>query len=175
MKGVADSPVDAAESAGCKPDGKALRIAALQRALSHAGTDARAAVLLATLEADAKGGSSQVLCTALADLARFCSCAGSLASAYLTARPGPAELTDVHPSIRARLRLREYLFSGQDVDAGCICGRSTTASGSHSLICGALWHTDMAPHTAMTDAWLRSTTRGGIAANYIGGSHVSRT
>ena len=59
MKGLAASPNDAAECAGCKPDGKVLRMAALQRAASHADANARAAALFATLEADAKGASLQ--------------------------------------------------------------------------------------------------------------------
>ena len=59
VKGLADSPDNAAEWAGRKPDGKALRMAALQRAISHADADARKAALFATLEADAKGASSQ--------------------------------------------------------------------------------------------------------------------
>ena len=37
------------------------------------------------------------------------------------------------------------------------------AGGTHSLICGALWHTVVARHNAMTEAWLRIAARGGIA------------
>ena len=81
VKGLADSKNDAAEWAGRKPDGKALRMVALQRAISHADADARAAALLATLEADAKGASTQARSAALADLAGLRSCARSLASA----------------------------------------------------------------------------------------------
>ena len=55
VKGLAGSPDDAAEWAGRKPDGKALRMAALQRAISHADADARTAALFAMLEAGAKG------------------------------------------------------------------------------------------------------------------------
>ena len=60
MKGLAESPDDAAEWAGRKPDCKALTMAALQRAISHADPDARAAALFATREAVAKEASSQV-------------------------------------------------------------------------------------------------------------------
>ena len=95
VKGLADSLDDAAEWAGRKPDGKALRMAARQRVISHSDADARTAALFATLEADAKGASSQARSADLADLARLRSCAGSLASAWLTAWPGPAELTAV--------------------------------------------------------------------------------
>ena len=92
VKGLANRPDDAAEWAGRKPDGKALRTgSALQRAISQADADARTAALFATLEADAKGASSQVRSAALADFARLRSCSGSLVSAWLTARPGPAE------------------------------------------------------------------------------------
>ena len=113
-------------------------MAALQRAISQADADARTAALFATLEADAKGTSSQVRSAALADRARLRSCAGSLALAWLTARPGPADLTAVEFCISARLRLGEDLFAGQDGDDACVCGRSMAASGTHSLICGAV-------------------------------------
>ena len=86
VKGVADSPNNAAERAGRNPDVKALRMAALQRAISHADADGRTVALSATLEPDAKEASSQARSTALADLARSRCCAGSLASAWLTAR-----------------------------------------------------------------------------------------
>ena len=60
MKGLADCPDDEAEEwSGRKPDGKVLRRAALQRAMSHADADASAAAFFATLETDAKGASSQ--------------------------------------------------------------------------------------------------------------------
>ena len=164
VKGQADNPDDAAEWAGRKPDGKALRMATLQRAISHADADVRVAALFATLEADAKRASSQARSAALADLARLRSCAGSLASAWLIARPGPAELTAVEFCISARLRLGEDLFAGQDGDDACVCGRSMAARGTHSLICGALWHTVLACHNVLTEAWLRIADRGGIAA-----------
>ena len=38
------------------------------------------------------------------------------------------------------------------------------AGGPHSLLCGALWHTVVARHDALTEAWLRIAARGGIAA-----------
>ena len=164
VKGLADSPNNAAEWVGRKPDGKALRMAALQRAISHADADARAATLFATLKADPKGASSQARSAALADLARLRSCAGSLASACLTTRPGPVELTAVEFCISAHLRLGEDLFAGQDGDDACVCGRSMAAGGTHSLICGALWHTVVACHNILKEAWLRIAACGGIAA-----------
>ena len=164
VKGLADRPDDAAEWARRKPDGKALRMTALQRAISHADADARTAALFATLKTDAKVASSQVWSEALADLARLRSCAGSLASAWLTARPGPAELTAVEFCISARLRLGEDLFAGQDGDDACVCGRSMAAGGTHSLICGELWHTVVSHRNELTEAWFRFATRGGIAA-----------
>ena len=164
VKGRADSPDDAAEWAWRKPDGKALWIAALRRAIPHADTDARGAVLFATLEVEAKGASSQARSAAIADLARLRSCAGSLASAWLTARLGPAEVRAVEFCISARLRLGEDLFAGQDGDEACVCGSSMAGGGTHSLICGALWHTVVARHNALTKAWLRIAARGGIAA-----------
>ena len=164
VEGLADSPDDAAVWARRKPDGKALRMAAKQQAISHADADARVAALVVTLEADVKGASSQARSAALADLARLRICAGSLASAWFTARPGPAELTAAEFCISARLRLGEDLFAGQDGDNECVCGRSMAAGSTHSLICGALWHTVVARHNALTEAWLRIAARGGIFA-----------
>ena len=128
-------------------------MAALQRARSYADAGAGAATLFARLEADAKRARSQARPTALADLARLRSCAGSLASAWLTALPGPAELTPVEVCISARIRLGEDLFGGQDGDAG----------GINSPVCGALWHAVVARHNALTEAWLRIAARGGDA------------
>ena len=42
---------------------------------------------------------------------------------------------------------------------------SAAAGGTHSLICGALWHTVVARHNALTEAWLYIAARGGIAAS----------
>ena len=116
--------------------------------------DACTAALFAMLEADAKGASSQARSAALVDLARLRSCAGSLESAWLTARPGPAELTAVEFCISARLRLGEDLeiCAGQDGDHACVCGRSMAAGSTHSLTCGALWHTVVARHNALPPA-----------------------
>ena len=130
VKGLADSQDDAAEWAGHKPDGKALRMAALQRAISHADAEGRAAALFATLEADAKGASSQARSAALAGLARLRSGAGSLASAWLTAQPGPAELTAVEFCISARLRLGRSLRRSRW--RRCVCLRQINGSrGDH--------------------------------------------
>ena len=76
-------------------------MAALQREISQADADARTAALFATLEADEKKASSQVRSAALADLARLRSCAGSLSSAWLTARPGPADVVRWHLTAHA--------------------------------------------------------------------------
>ena len=70
-------------------------MAALKREISHEDADARAAALLATLEADAKVAPSHARSAAPANLGRLRSCARSLASAWLTARPVPAELKAV--------------------------------------------------------------------------------
>ena len=45
-----------------------------------------------------------------------------------------------------------------------VCGRAMAAGGTHFLICGALWHTVVARHNALTEARLRIAARGGIAA-----------
>ena len=75
------------------------------------------------------------------------------------ARPGLAELTAVGFCISARLHLGEDLLAGQDGDASrvCrhthVCGRSMTAGGAHSHICGALWQTVVDRRNAVTQAW----------------------
>ena len=38
------------------------------------------------------------------------------------------------------------------------------AVGTHSLICGALWHVAVARRNAFTEAWLRIAVRSGTAA-----------
>ena len=149
VKGLADRPDDAAERAGRNPDGKALRMAALQRAIFQADADARTAALFAPLEADAKGASSQVRSAALADLARLRSCAGSLASAWLTARPGPAELTAVVICISARLRLGED-FSQVKTETMRVSAADPWQPAAPTPSYGALWHTVVARHNALT-------------------------
>ena len=161
-KGFADSPDDAAEWTVHKPDCKVLRTSALQREISHADADARAAALFATLEADAKGASLQA--RSAARLPHLCNCTGLLASAWLTARPGPAGLTAVEFCISTRLRLGEDLFACQDGDVACVCGRSMEAGGTHSLTCVALWHTVVARHNALTETWLCIAARGRVTA-----------
>ena len=129
VKGLADRRDDAAEWAGRNPDGKALRMAALMWAISHADAGARAASLFATLEADTRGPSSQSRSAALADLTRSHTCAGLLASAWLTARPGPRELTAVEFCISARLRLGESLRRS-DGDDACVTRRKLQTPGN---------------------------------------------
>ena len=47
----------------------------------------------------------------------------------------------------------------------CVCLRPVQGSRWHPLpICGALWHTVVARHNALTEAWLSIAPRGGIAA-----------
>ena len=137
-------------------------MAALQRVISHADAGTRAAALYATLEADAKGASSPARSADLADLelARLRSCAGSLASACLTARPDSAELTSVEFCISSRPCLGKDLCRSKD-DA-CVCGRSIAVGGTHSLIFGVLWLTEVARHNALTEVRLRIAAGGGI-------------
>ena len=96
-------------------------MAGLTNAVEHADAHARAAAVFATLEADAAGQASQLRAAALSDMARLGSCAAALASAWLTARPGLAELTAVEFRSNALLRLGEDLFPGLDQDMACVC------------------------------------------------------
>lgn len=59
------------------------------------------------------------------------------AAAGLTAQPGPVELA----AAGFGLRRGKDLFAGQRGDAARTCGRSMTASGTHSLICRVSWLT----------------------------------
>ena len=133
--------------------------------MTHADTDARATALFATLEAGAAEQASQLRAAALSDMACLRSCAGALASAWLTAGPGLAELTAVEFRTNALLRLGEDLFPGQDQDLACVCGRAAAAAGTHALVCGALWHTVVARHNIMVDAWRRVFTRAGVSSS----------
>ena len=140
-------------------------MAGLQHAVAHVDADVRAAAVFATLEADVSGQASQLRAAALSDMARLRSCAGALASALLTARPGLAELTAVEFRSNALLRLGEDLFPCQDQGMTCVCGRAATAGGTHALVCGALWHTAVAHHNIMVDAWCRVFGRAGISSS----------
>ena len=46
----------------------------------------------------------------------------------------------------------------------CVCGRSMAAGGTHSLVCGVVWHTVVARHNALTEVRLGVAAHGGIAA-----------
>ena len=165
VKGLADSPDDPREWARCSQAEKTLRMAGLQHAVAHADADARAAPVFATLEADASGQAYQLRAAALSDMARLRSCAGALASAWLMAQPGLAELTAVEFRTNALIRLDDDLFPGQGQDMACVCGRAATVGGTHALVCGALWHTVVARHNMMVDAWRRLFPRAGISSS----------
>ena len=161
INGLSDSPDEPVELARLPPDGKMLRMAALQQAVSRA--DARVAALFATLEANARGPAARPKDQALADLSCLRNCSGALASAWLTARPGFTELTAIDSFVNARLRLGEILLAGQDGDGACVRGRLMPAGGTQSPICGALWRTVVARHNGMAQAWCRAFSRCGVA------------
>ena len=149
VKGLADSPDYPREWARCRQAEKTVRMAGVQHAVAHADADARAAAVFATLEADASGQASQLRAAALLDMARLRSCAEALSSAWLTARPGLAELTAVEFRTNALLRLGEDLFPGQDQDMACVhvrpgCdGRRYTRPGMRCSMahgCGSSQH-----------------------------------
>ena len=163
INGLSNSPDEPVEWARLPPNGKMLRMVAMQQAVSRADADARVAALIATLESDARGPAARPKNQALADLSRLRSCSGALASAWLTAQPGFTELTAIDFCVNARLRLGEILLAGQDGDAACVCGRVMPAGGTHSLICGALWRTVVAPRNGMAQAACRALSRFGVA------------
>ena len=155
VKGIADNPDNPREWARYSQAESTLRVAGLQHAVTHADADARVAAVFATIEADAAGQASQLRAAPLSDMARLKSCAGALASTWLTAQPGLAELTAVEIRTKALLRLGEDLIPGQDRDMACVCGRAAATGGTHALVCGALWHMVVARHNMMVDAWRR--------------------
>ena len=163
INGLSNSPDEPVEWARLPPDGKMLRTAAMQQAVSRADADAPVAALFATLEADARGPAARPKDQALADLSRLRSISGALASAWLTARPGFTELTAIEVCVNARLRLGEILLAGQDGDAACVCGRLIPSGATHSLICGALWRTVVARHNGMAQAWCRAFSQCSVA------------
>ena len=164
MKGLAENLDDPGEWARRGRAENTLRMAGLQHSVTHADVDDRAAAVFGTPEADAAGQAYQLRAAALSDMARLRRCAGALASAWLTARPGLTELTTVEFGMNALLRLGEDLFPGQDRYMTCVCGRATAAGGTHALLCGALWHTAVTRHNMMhmVDAWRRIVARAGI-------------
>eukprot|EP00892_Ulva_mutabilis_P005689 jgi/Ulvmu1/3492/UM161_0009.1 len=96
----------------------------LQSALSRAEADARWTATRDYLETLKHGPNPQSAETACADLARLLSCSGSLASAFLTACPGPVTgLTDHEFQVAVLLRLGEPLLPVLESDEACPCGR----------------------------------------------------
>ena len=77
--------------------------------------------------------------------------------------------------MNALLRLGEDLFPGQDRDMVCVCGRAAAAGGTSSLVCGALWHTVVAGHKMMVDAWRRVFARAGILQPATGEAAATET
>ena len=106
VKGLANSPDDPRVWARCGQAETTLRMPGVQHAVTHVDADARAAAVFATLEVDAAGQASQLRAAALSDMSHLRSCAGDLASARLTARPGLAELTALEFRTNALLHLR---------------------------------------------------------------------
>ena len=53
------------------------------------------------------------------------------------------------------------------IKMACVCGRAMAAGATHALICGALWHTVVARHNMMLDAWrsCRLFARAGISSS----------
>eukprot|EP00892_Ulva_mutabilis_P011423 jgi/Ulvmu1/8653/UM046_0058.1 len=92
-------------------------------------------------------------------------CSGSLASAFLTACPGPVTgLTDHEFQVAVLLRLGEPLLPVLESDEACPCGR-VAASGTHSVICGQLWASSVLKHDLITVAWRRVLMRASIASS----------
>ena len=82
INGLSNSPDEPVEWARLPPDGKMLRMAAMQQAVSRADADARVAALFSTLEADARRPAARPKDQALwgmPDLSRLRSCSGALA------------------------------------------------------------------------------------------------
>ena len=109
-------------------------MAAMQQAIARVGADTRAAPSLQCSKQTRRGPS-----TAPADPARLGSCAGSLASASLTARPGSAELraasahacTSVNISLQAKTDTLRVSVADQ-----CQPGETTP---SIAMRCRKLW------------------------------------
>ena len=129
VKGLADSPADPREWARCSQVEKTLRMGGLQHAVTHADADARAAAVFATLEADASAQASQLRAAALSDMARLRSCAGALASGWLTARPGLAEHTAVEFRTNALLRFGKKLCSLASIEIRRVCAAALRRQG----------------------------------------------
>eukprot|EP00892_Ulva_mutabilis_P011450 jgi/Ulvmu1/8678/UM047_0016.1 len=163
VQGISDSPTPA--DAWASDAGSKLRMTQLQSALSRAEADARWTATHDYLETLKHGPNPQSAETACADLARLLSCSGSLASAFLTACPGPVTgLTDHEFQVAVLLRLGEALLPVLESDEACPCGR-VAASGTHSVICGQLWASSVLKHDVITVAWRRVLMRASLASS----------
>ena len=93
------------------------------------GMLSRAAGVFATPPADAAGQASQLWVAAVSDMARMRSCAGALASAWLTAQPGLAELAAVE-SVPPAPPLRNLI---QAVSKAWYCGPPGLEAGQRRV------------------------------------------
>eukprot|EP00892_Ulva_mutabilis_P009927 jgi/Ulvmu1/7306/UM035_0095.1 len=66
---------------------------------------------------------------------------------------------------RADSNAREALFTSQEADGDCVCGRASPADGSHALVCNAVLRTVVARHDSITQAWRRFIMRAGISTS----------
>ena len=143
----------------------------LQRRIAHAEADARHAAIFAGLLAVSACRSSQAAAGADADLARLRSCSGAMASAWLTALPGPVTgLTDVEFIVNLRLRLGEELLPTLESADSCVCGRAAL-SGTHCLLCGVLSESLIRRHDILRDAWKALVSCSGSSSSsepYVG-------
>jgi len=83
---------------------------------------------------------------------RMRSCAGSMASAWLTAMPGLVTgLTDMGFTVNVRLRLGVSLLPPLGPEGSCFCNRFA-ASGTHCLLCSSIWKTRASTKTHWASA-----------------------
>ena len=91
IKTLSNSPDKPVECARLPSEGKMMRMAALQKAISRADSVARVAALSTTLEAYLRGAAERLKDHAFAGLSGLRSCYGALAPAWLTPIPGFTE------------------------------------------------------------------------------------
>ena len=101
-------------------------------------------------------------------MARLCSCMGTIATAWLTALPGPITgLSDMEVDVCARLMLGEALLPNLS-DGDCPCGRSGK-SGTHSPVCSSLWPRGS---VVTTYSWRRGAASSRAVASLLRRNHT---
>ena len=137
VKGLADSPDDVAEWAGRKPDGKALRMAAMQQAIFHADADAPFSCPLCNARSRRKGG---LFTCAVCGSCRPCPLTHPCWVASVSVAHSTARCSGAHGSRFLHQRTHAPRRRHRSRRTRCMCLRQPAAPTPSSAVrCGTQW------------------------------------